>query len=86
MDTDIDAEGKTFVAATCAEDLDRIITKENLRPDETREFMAALCYRGRPSADPAPPVPWSSGAESSSGSRKLSSSDNGGRSALQTLS
>ena len=39
VDADVDGEWKAFVAAKRAEDLDRIITEENLRPDETREFI-----------------------------------------------
>ena len=40
VDADVDNEWKAFVAAKRAEDLDRIITEENLRPDETHEFVA----------------------------------------------
>ena len=40
VDADVDVEWKAFVAARRAEDLDRIITEENLRPDETHEFVA----------------------------------------------
>ena len=40
VDADVDGEWKAFVAAKRAEDLDRIITDENLRPEETHEFVA----------------------------------------------
>ncbi len=39
VDADIDGEWKAFVGAKRAEDLDRIITEENLRPTETHEFV-----------------------------------------------
>ena len=40
VDADVDSEWKAFVAARRAEDLDRIIAEENLRPEETQDFVA----------------------------------------------
>ena len=39
VDADVDAEWRAFVAAKRTEDLDRIIAEENLRPDDTHEFV-----------------------------------------------
>lgn len=39
VDADVDGEWKAFVAAKRAEDLNRIITEENLRTEETHEFV-----------------------------------------------
>ena len=40
VDADVEGAWQAFVAARRAEDLDRIIAEENLRPHETREFVA----------------------------------------------
>ncbi len=40
VDADVDHAWQRFVAVKRAEDLDRIITEENLRPDETHQFIA----------------------------------------------
>ena len=40
VDADVDVEWKAFIAAKRGQDLDRIIAEENLRPDETHEFVA----------------------------------------------
>lgn len=39
VDADVEGEWQAFVTARRTEDLDRIITEEALRPDETREFV-----------------------------------------------
>ena len=39
VDADVDGEWKQFVAAKRAEDLERIITDENLKPEETHAFV-----------------------------------------------
>ncbi|NCD21250.1 MAG: type I restriction endonuclease subunit R, partial [Actinobacteria bacterium] len=39
VDADVDTRWKEFIAAKRAEDLGRIITEENLRPDETQAFI-----------------------------------------------
>lgn len=46
VDADVDGEWKAFIAAKRAEDLDRIITEENLRPEETHEFVAKAIRDG----------------------------------------
>jgi len=62
VDADVDGAWKAFVAAKRAEDLDRIIAEENLRPDETHEFIQRAFRDGAiPSAGTAitrilPPV------------------------------
>lgn len=39
VDVNIDGQWQAFVAANRAKDLDQIITEENLRPEQTREFV-----------------------------------------------
>ena len=43
----IDEEWQKYVAARKAAELDRIITQENLKPDETREFVATAFRDGK---------------------------------------
>jgi type I restriction enzyme R subunit len=39
VDADVDVEWKTYIEARRTAELDRIITEENLRPEQTRDFM-----------------------------------------------
>lgn len=45
-DGEIDAEWRAFVAARRREELDSILAEENLRPDETEQFVAAAFRDG----------------------------------------